>query len=97
MAKVKKAFFCQNCGSQHTQWQGQCSACKEWNTLVEEIIEKETTKQWLTKSVNEIINNKKLANKLANNGYKKFQKFYTEKAFVRNILAIYTKVLEINK
>ena len=54
MAKVKKAFFCQNCGSQHTQWQGQCSACKEWNTLVEEIIEKETTKQWLTKSVKEI-------------------------------------------
>ena len=54
MAKVKKAFFCQNCGSQHTQWQGQCSACKEWNTLVEEIIEKETTKEWLTKSVKEI-------------------------------------------
>ena len=54
MAKVKKAFFCQNCGSQHTQWQGQCGACKEWNTLVEEIIEKETTKQWLTKSVKEI-------------------------------------------
>jgi glycosyltransferase involved in cell wall biosynthesis len=50
-----------------------------------------------SKSVNEIINNKKLANKLANNGYKKFQKFYTEKAFVQNILAIYTKVLEINK
>ena len=50
-----------------------------------------------SKSVNEIINNKKLAKKLANNGYKKFQKFYTEKAFVQNILAIYTKVLEINK
>ena len=50
-----------------------------------------------SKSVNEIINNKMLAKKLANNGYKKFQKCYTEKVFVRNILAIYTKVLEINK
>jgi len=50
-----------------------------------------------SKSVNEIINNKKLSKKLANNGYKKFQKFYTEKAFVQNILAIYTKALEINK
>ncbi|MGC6480226.1 MAG: DNA repair protein RadA [Flavobacteriaceae bacterium] len=38
MAKAKKAFFCQNCGAQHPQWQGQCKACKEWNTLVEEII-----------------------------------------------------------
>ena len=47
------------------------------------------------KSVNEIINNKKLAKILANNGYDKFQKFYTEKVFVRNILAIYTKVLEV--
>lgn len=38
MAKAKKAFFCQSCGAQHPQWQGQCKACKEWNTLVEEII-----------------------------------------------------------
>ena len=38
MAKPKKAFFCQNCGTQHPQWQGQCKACKEWNTLVEEVI-----------------------------------------------------------
>ena len=50
-----------------------------------------------SKSVTEIINNKMLAKKLANNGYKKFQNCYTEKVFVRNILAIYTKVLEINK
>ena len=38
MAKVKTAYFCQNCGTQSTQWKGQCSACKEWNTLVEETI-----------------------------------------------------------
>ena len=47
MAKVEKAFFCQSCGAQNAQWQGQCNACKAWNTLVEEIIEKETLKEWV--------------------------------------------------
>lgn len=46
MAKVKKGFFCQNCGTQHTQWQGQCNGCKEWNTLVEELLSKEAPKEW---------------------------------------------------
>lgn len=41
MAKTKTAFFCQNCGAQFARWQGQCNSCKEWNTLVEEVIEKE--------------------------------------------------------
>ncbi|NVK03547.1 MAG: DNA repair protein RadA [Flavobacteriia bacterium] len=40
MAKVKKAWFCQNCGAQHSQWMGQCSRCNEWNTLVEEVLSK---------------------------------------------------------
>lgn len=47
MAKVKKAFFCQSCGTQHTQWQGQCNACKAWNTLAEELIQKaSSTENW---------------------------------------------------
>jgi DNA repair protein RadA/Sms len=47
MAKVKKAFFCTNCGHQHAQWQGQCSSCKAWNTLEEEVLEKpKTTATW---------------------------------------------------
>jgi DNA repair protein RadA/Sms len=46
MAKVKTTWFCQNCGAQHSKWQGQCSTCKEWNTLVEEIVQKETKKSW---------------------------------------------------
>ena len=47
MAKVKKAFFCTNCGHQHAQWQGQCSSCKSWNTLQEEVLEKpKTTATW---------------------------------------------------
>lgn len=46
MAKVKKSFFCQHCGSQHPQWQGQCKGCKQWNTIVEEIIHKDPSKGW---------------------------------------------------
>ncbi|WP_166960465.1 DNA repair protein RadA [Yeosuana marina] len=46
MAKVKTTFFCQNCGSQYSKWQGQCTACKEWNTIVEEVIQKEEKTDW---------------------------------------------------
>ena len=46
MAKVKKAFFCTHCGTQHTQWQGQCSSCKRWNTLQEEVLESPKTPSW---------------------------------------------------
>lgn len=40
MAKVKTAFFCQNCGYQTPKWLGKCPSCSEWNTFVEEIVEK---------------------------------------------------------
>jgi DNA repair protein RadA/Sms len=47
MAKVKKAFVCQNCGSQHNQWMGKCTHCGEWNTIVEEIISRgDDKKSW---------------------------------------------------
>lgn len=46
MAKLKTSFFCQNCGTQYAKWQGQCNACKEWNTIVEEIIQKEEKTSW---------------------------------------------------
>ena len=37
MAKAKKSvYFCQNCGHEETKWLGQCPACREWNTFVEE-------------------------------------------------------------
>lgn len=47
MSKTKTTFFCQNCGNQYSQWMGQCKACGEWNTIVEEIIDKgEERKVW---------------------------------------------------
>ncbi|MFB9055411.1 DNA repair protein RadA [Mariniflexile ostreae] len=46
MSKVKTTFFCQSCGNQYSKWQGQCTACKEWNTLVEEVIQKTEKRDW---------------------------------------------------
>lgn len=39
MAKLKTIYLCQNCGAEHSKWQGQCNNCQEWNTLVEEVVE----------------------------------------------------------
>ncbi|MEY8761887.1 DNA repair protein RadA [Chryseobacterium tongliaoense] len=44
MAKLKTAYFCQNCGTQYSQWMGQCKNCGQWNTLVEEVVEKPSHK-----------------------------------------------------
>ena len=41
MAKVKKAFFCRNCGYESAKWVGKCPSCGEWNTFVEETVQKE--------------------------------------------------------
>ena len=46
MAKTKTSFFCQNCGTQFAKWMGQCTSCKEWNTIVEEVIQKEEKRNW---------------------------------------------------
>jgi len=35
MAKIKSVYVCNDCGSEHARWQGQCNACKEWNTITE--------------------------------------------------------------
>ncbi|MDG1760628.1 MAG: DNA repair protein RadA [Flavobacteriaceae bacterium] len=48
MATVKTSFFCQNCGTQHAKWQGQCNGCKEWNTLTEEVVQKSAKTGWET-------------------------------------------------
>ncbi len=40
MAKTKIAYFCQSCGFESAKWLGKCPSCQQWNTFVEEIIEK---------------------------------------------------------
>lgn len=46
MSKIKTSFFCQNCGAQYARWQGQCNSCKEWNTIVEEVIQAAEKTSW---------------------------------------------------
>ncbi len=40
MSKTKTAYFCSSCGAQSAKWNGQCTACGEWNTLQEEVLQK---------------------------------------------------------
>ena len=61
MAVTKTSYCCQNCGAQHSKWLGQCSSCKEWNTLVEEVIKK-SSKVNLGLSTNQLKSKAKLVN-----------------------------------
>lgn len=43
MAKAKNLFYCKECGTEVSKWQGQCPGCGEWNTLVEAPVVKGST------------------------------------------------------
>ena len=50
MAKGKTAvYFCQSCGYESAKWMGQCPGCHEWNTFVEELVDKKTAAKAGTK------------------------------------------------
>ena len=44
MAKAKKVsvYFCQSCGYESAKWMGQCPGCREWNSFVEEVVDKKS-------------------------------------------------------
>jgi DNA repair protein RadA/Sms len=44
MAKIKTAYFCQNCGYESAKWLGKCPSCAQWNSFVEELIQKDIKK-----------------------------------------------------
>jgi DNA repair protein RadA/Sms len=44
MSKVKTAFFCSACGYESTKWAGKCPSCNNWNTFVQEVIQKDPGK-----------------------------------------------------
>jgi DNA repair protein RadA/Sms len=54
MSKVKTAFFCQNCGYESVKWLGQCPSCDQWNSFVEELIQKENGKNSLSWKSNDV-------------------------------------------
>lgn len=42
--KVKSVFFCQSCGAESPKWVGKCPSCGAWNTYVEELVSKSSSK-----------------------------------------------------
>lgn len=53
MSKVKTAFFCTQCGYESTKWVGKCPSCNNWNTFIEEVVQKGNPKKetgWSTYS-----------------------------------------------
>lgn len=45
MANIKKTYSCTNCGANYAKWAGKCTACGEWNTIHEEVIQKESPRE----------------------------------------------------
>lgn len=53
MAKSKSSvFFCQECGHESAKWLGQCPACKQWNTFVEEKVNPDKKNQTAKRGMN---------------------------------------------
>jgi len=46
MSKIKTTFVCNDCGSNFPKWQGQCTSCKSWNSISEEVILKPKNNSW---------------------------------------------------
>lgn len=44
MSKIKTAFFCSNCGYESMKWLGRCPSCNQWNSFVEEVLDKGNSK-----------------------------------------------------
>jgi len=65
MAKVKTSFFCQNCGVQSVKWIGKCPSCNEWNTYVEEVIEKEKPQNGVSVSKKQVSSKPQAINEIS--------------------------------
>lgn len=53
MSKVKTAFFCSNCGYESAKWTGKCPSCNEWNSFVQEVIQKDNSNKATWKDYSE--------------------------------------------
>jgi len=60
LAKSKTTFFCQSCGYESPKWLGKCPSCTNWNTFVEEVVQKEDNKNdWKPSSTRERVSKPK--------------------------------------
>jgi len=44
MPKLKTVYICSSCGYESPKWAGQCNQCDEWNSFVEDVIDKSASK-----------------------------------------------------
>ena len=56
MPRLRTVYVCSSCGAQHPKWAGQCTACGEWNTLVEDVVSTETAVVSKTVAVSRALN-----------------------------------------
>ena len=60
MAKLKSIYSCTECGGQTLKWQGQCPYCQLWNTLIEAVAEKDSTRFNHTNEISKVQNLEKV-------------------------------------
>ncbi|MFM8646168.1 MAG: ATPase domain-containing protein, partial [Actinomycetota bacterium] len=56
MPRLRTVYVCSSCGAQHPKWAGQCTACGEWNTLVEDVVGTDTAVVSKTVAVSRALN-----------------------------------------
>lgn len=56
MAKVKVCYTCSDCGGQTSKWQGQCPNCQAWNTLIEEVADRNVSRFVTDAACGQILN-----------------------------------------
>ena len=78
MSKIKTMFYCQNCGAQSSKWIGKCPACGEWNTYVEEVIQRDDDKNELHGFVIDSIAKPELIGEISVNSEKRINTFDDE-------------------
>ncbi|KUK79289.1 MAG: DNA repair protein radA [Microgenomates bacterium 39_7] len=54
MAKAKTVYVCQSCGTSLPKWQGRCTQCGAWNSLVEEVVEERSSTKTKAKALKKI-------------------------------------------
>ncbi len=71
MAKIKRAYFCKECGHEAPKWLGKCPSCGEWNSFTEEIIAKETSNSIASKVANIPVSKPQRIEDIEQNNYKR--------------------------
>lgn len=56
MAKARVGYTCNACGGQTLKWQGQCPHCQAWNTLTEEVFDRNASRIAMDVPAGQVLN-----------------------------------------